>query len=157
MEFKKIKVDWTEYLELCNKLALKIQSESKYTITDIIAVARGGFIPSQCIAYHLNIKRIHSIGISSYSDDNKKQKKSIIYQKITTKFEPEHNILIVDDIADTGRTLFDIIHPEVVGHAGKMLIATIHKKQRSIIYPDYYVKMVDDNDWIVYPYDMKDV
>jgi hypoxanthine phosphoribosyltransferase len=54
--------------------------------------------------------------------------------------------LVVDDIADTGKTLNK--YPIT-----KCSSATIHYKPRSIIKPTYYVDLCENTDWIVYPYE----
>jgi hypoxanthine phosphoribosyltransferase len=57
------------------------------------------------------------------------------------------NILLVDDICDTGETL----HP----YAGYPQIhtVTIHYKKSAMIQPSFWWKEVTDNEWIVYPWE----
>jgi len=52
--------------------------------------------------------------------------------------------LIVDDIADTGLTLTSYKN---------FKIATVYYKPRSKIKPDYYVREVNNSDWIVFPWE----
>jgi len=52
--------------------------------------------------------------------------------------------LIVDDIADTGLTLTPYKN---------FKIATVYYKPRSKIKPDYYVREVNNSDWIVFPWE----
>lgn len=62
------------------------------------------------------------------------------------------NILIIDDIADTGETLKKYKkHPL----SEKSYIVTIHEHKQSIIKPDYSVINKRDK-WIVYPWETED-
>ena len=56
------------------------------------------------------------------------------------------NSLVVDDIADTGKTLASYPYSAYD-------TATIHYKPRSIIKPTYFVEEIKNDDWIVYPYE----
>ena len=62
-------------------------------------------------------------------------------------WESEHlnKVLIVDDIADTGKTLESLIGP-------KFITYTIYYHQQSIVKPDYYVFEKKD-EWVVFPWE----
>jgi hypoxanthine phosphoribosyltransferase len=57
------------------------------------------------------------------------------------------NILIVDDIADTGKTLENFFN---LGFN----IATLYHKPRSTVTPDFIGKTVENTDWIVFPWEL---
>ena len=57
--------------------------------------------------------------------------------------------LVVDDICDTGETLNS--YKEL-----KCPIATIHYKRSAIIEPTFWRELVDDETWIVYPWERTD-
>ncbi len=65
---------------------------------------------------------------------------------LTKLLGPVGSTLVVDDIADTGKTLKEY---KELGFD----TATIYYKPRSIIKPTYFVKEIKDTDWIVYPYE----
>lgn len=154
METKKLILTWDEYFKLCDNL---VEQSIHIGFTDIVAIARGGFLPAQYIAYKMNVKRIHNFGMSSYSDTDKKlnDEEVKIYQCILTPFTKEQRVLIVDDIADSGRTLETCIRLQAneFGHAKILDIATLHYKSRSLIKPNYFAQKVESNVWVVYPYD----
>tara|TARA_Y100000310_G_C20534820_1_gene740341 strand:- start:539 stop:1024 length:486 start_codon:yes stop_codon:yes gene_type:complete len=54
-------------------------------------------------------------------------------------------ILVVDDIADTGKTLEPLIRPNVITY-------TIYYHPQSTVKPDYYVFEKKD-DWVVFPWE----
>lgn len=147
----KIFLNWNDYFKLCDQLTEQIKDKG---FTDIIAISRGGLIPAQYIAYKLNIKKIHSFGVSSYKGT--KQESFSIYQTIDENFQDKDKILIIDDIADSGKTLqfcLDFFSMKFF-YAGIVNIGALHyKPEKSIVKPDYYSQTVDNTDWIVYPYD----
>jgi hypoxanthine phosphoribosyltransferase len=79
---------------------------------------------------------------------------------LTTNFlnDFRKDMLAVDDISDTGKTLQELIsiydfkdpyYPNLGNHA----VATIHYKPRSIVKPTYFIEQCKNDDWIVYPYE----
>jgi hypoxanthine phosphoribosyltransferase len=151
----KLILTWDDYFKLCDSLVEQVKDVG---FTDIVAISRGGLIPSQYIAYKLGIKRIHNFGIQSYSDNNTQldEKLVIIYQGVTTVFDRDNKVLIVDDIADTGRTLkwCQELQPLLDGAAIKKTATLQYKPETSQIRPDYFAQAVERSQWVVYPYDV---
>ena len=58
--------------------------------------------------------------------------------------------VIIDDIADSGRTLLH--HTENDTQFNKYYITTMFYHERSVVKPDFYVRE-KKNDWIVFPYE----
>ncbi|MBQ4542335.1 MAG: hypothetical protein IJA23_05765 [Clostridia bacterium] len=58
--------------------------------------------------------------------------------------------IIIDDIADSGRTLMHFTKNDTQFH--KFYITTMYYHERSVVKPDYYMFEKKDN-WIVYPYE----
>lgn len=151
MECKKIFLTWEEYFKLCNNL---VEQMKDVGFTDIIAIARGGLIPAQYIAYKLNIKRIYTAGISSYKE--KTQTDFVIYQGMDGIFDNNSKVLIIDDIADSGKTiqLLQEVYAFKLYFANIVKVCTLqYKPKKSVVTPNYYAQAVENNDWIVYPYD----
>ena len=60
------------------------------------------------------------------------------------------NCIIIDDIADSGRTLLHFTENDT--QFNKYYITTMYYHKRSAVKPDFYMFEKEDN-WIVYPYD----
>jgi hypoxanthine phosphoribosyltransferase len=60
---------------------------------------------------------------------------------------PQSDILIVDDIADSGETLLKY---------KKYTTAVLHYKPQSYHIPTYYAEEVVNEDWIIYPFERAD-
>ncbi len=108
-------------------LAEKI-TESKLPIEAIYGVPRGGLIIASLLSHRLSIPLVMSRVSSGYENEN---------------------ILIVDDICDTGKTLekYKIF---------RYPIATIHHKKSALVKPLFYYEVVEETDWINYPWEKED-
>lgn len=118
-------ITWDEMENLVDELCDKIPDG---VYEGIYAIPRGGLIIGVMMSHKLGLPLIDRL--QSY------------YGK---KF------LIVDDIADTGKTLHNF-KSEVFQYAD---IATIHYHKQSLVEPKFWVTEKGD-DWIVYPWERDD-
>ena len=66
-----------------------------------------------------------------------------------TNYAYTKNSLIVDDICDSGKTLSEMLAPNPT--------AVLHYKPHTAnITPNFYASKFGSNDWIVYPWEVKD-
>ncbi len=137
-------VTWKEFYRNAQALAWRL-SESM-TWEGIIAVTRGGLVPTAIVARELGIRRIDTINIVSYSEDNRQTDPLII--KSSQIEEGGRRWLVVDDLVDTGATA-QIIR-EMLPHAH---IAAIYAKPSGKSYVDTYMTEVSQNTWIVFPWE----
>lgn len=143
-----------KYNKLIKQLVKKISFQKDY-ITDIIAIARGGFYPAQKIAYALNIPKIFSFGVSYYETvGQNKRKIPVVYQTIQENFINK-TILLVDDIFDSGKTI-NYIKEHLKNECGnpETLTATLISKH-DFLQPDFYSQKVNSNKWVIFPYERK--
>jgi len=61
----------------------------------------------------------------------------------------DSNTLVIDDICDTGETLKFYIEQ-------KCPTVTLHYKHSAIVEPTFWRELVDDETWIVYPWERPD-
>jgi len=132
---KKEKISWEKFNEGINILTKKIK-KSKFKANVILALPRGGLPIATALAHKLGIERIE---INVEVLDN-----SAIFDKtINTS-----NVLIVDDVSDTGTTILKNYPSK---HVCK--IATLHYKPTSRVRPDFFAYIT--NNWIQYPWEVK--
>ena len=139
---KSLKVSWKEVHRNTKALAEILKPKGPWD--KIVAIARGGLIPAAIIAKVLNIRIIDTVSIESYN--NKRRSKLNILKRSTVI--SKGNILIVDDIIDTGQTIKTVkkIYP-------KAHYATIYAKPAGMVFVDSFVKKVSQNTWIVFPWE----
>ena len=143
-------VNWETLDSKCRMLAKEIQEKvndiQNYTL---IAIARGGFAPTQIISEELNIQKIYSIGANSYAGT--KQGEMNIYQM--PKIEPQKKYtLMVDEVVDTGNTMKYV--KALLETAGfQITTASIYVKPSRNFEPDFWAE--ETNKWIVFPWAKK--
>lgn len=139
---KKYIVTWDMLQMHARQLAKKLLLVNKWK--GIIAVSRGGLIPSALLARELGIRFVDTVCISSY-DYNYLRNMEIIKQ---AKGNGE-NIIVVDDLVDTGGTAKVIrkMYP-------KAYFVTIFAKPIGRLLVDDYIIDVPQNIWIEQPWDM---
>lgn len=140
-------VTWDEVQFLCRKLAARIHAERPDLIR-ILAITRGGLFPAGILARELNIKLIETVGMESYSssDMTAGQSEVQILKEFNQRFA--HNVLVVDDLADTGRTLKELKKSLV-----KPVIVTLFAKPEGLPMVDFYAEEVPQKTWVRFPWD----
>jgi len=127
---EKIFISYEKYGILINQLVEKIKRSEEYeSIKYIYGVTRGG-LP---IAVHLS----HYLGVPFLDQ--------IIFLSKDNFTINSGNILIVDDICDTGRTLEKYKNFKT---------ATLFYKKRASVIPDFYVEVVEK--WQIFPWEIRD-
>jgi hypoxanthine phosphoribosyltransferase len=122
---KKIYLTWDNIDSLVNVLAEEIGS-SPVPPNYITGLQRGGLIPAVMLSHKLNIPFVRESMIKAL---------------------PAIDMLVVDDIADTGETL---------GQYKRYSTAVLHYKLQSEHIPTFFAMEIDDTDWIVYPWERED-
>lgn len=140
---------WEYIHELCVELAEQIK-RSKYAPDLIVAVSRGGWIPGRLILDYLGGPDIATIKVEHYVDFYKTRDKPEITQPLVVNVKGK-KILLVDDIADTGKSLRAAV--EYLRHQGAkdVKIATLYFKPWSTVVPDFYVRKTDA--WVCFPHE----
>lgn len=148
MEFYSI--TWPELHRLCFLQYKKIKSSGqKFDL--IIAVSRGGLVIARILSDFLTLP-IAAFTIESYETIGKKKEEKITYELKTDL--TGKNILLVDEICDTGKTLKRSIKYLKSLNANKITSCCLILKDKAIIKPDFYLKTI--NKWIIFPYEIKE-
>ena len=142
-------VSWDQSYQMTFYLFEKM-AEDNYYPDIIVGIARGGWIPARLLADFYSNRRTANIKIEFYNNTSRTSDNPIITQKISENVE-EKLVLIVDDVADSGKSLMAAIeHIKEMG-AKEIRTATLYYKKQSIVKPEYYIK--ETKAWIVYPWE----
>ncbi|MBC7129742.1 phosphoribosyltransferase [Candidatus Bathyarchaeota archaeon] len=134
------------------RLARKIK-ESSFTPEIIVGVSRGGWPPARILSDLLDNPNLANVKVEFYVGVAETAEKPSLTQPVSTDVAGK-KVLIVDEVADTGKSL-QVIHQHLLDRgAEEVKIATIYCKPWSLITPDYYVKMTDR--WIVFPWEIRE-
>ncbi|MEM0057138.1 MAG: phosphoribosyltransferase [Candidatus Geothermarchaeota archaeon] len=132
------------------KIANKIK-ESGIKIDLIVGIARGGLIPARILSDLLLIPRVKIIHAGFYISPGRTLHSPIIYTSIDKGDVEGKNILLVDDVADTGETLLAIKEHLVKNGAASVYVAVIYKKPWNKAEIDFHAKETEA--WIIFPWE----
>jgi len=147
---KFIAPSWDEVLAKSIKLAENVRKNERFQFDCIIGVSRGGLALTRIMSDLLDIQNVMITRCEYYTDIGEKKKKPIITQKIQGNISAK-NVLVVDDVADTGESLLVIQNYLESKRPEQVKIATIFVKPWCKIMPDYFVSRTDA--WIIFPWE----
>lgn len=127
---KKVFLNWDWIANQLKTIAIKLQ-EDDVELYAVTGIPRGGLIPAVMFS--------HRYGIP-YMDFSQAKNLPRISRK---------KILVLDDIADTGRTLEEI-------ESLSFLTATLAYRDLSVVIPDYFGEYIEHKDWLVYPWEKEE-
>ena len=110
----------------------------------IVCIARGGMILGHLLSEGLNLRQIYTINSISYNENEKFQNVQI---SNIPKLQNCNNILIVDDIVDSGETMNEVTkifkqkYPTI-----NIKLLSIFYKDTACIKPDFAIRNTED--WI---------
>lgn len=116
-------VSWNEVKQYIDKLANQIK-EFETSFSGIYGIPRGGLI--------LAVLLSHKTGLPLLA-------------------APAENCIIIDDIADSGRTLIHFTDNDT--QFNKYYITTMFYHERSMVKPDFYLYSKKDT-WITFPWEV---
>lgn len=119
---EKVYVSWEQVDNFVDSLLNEVE-EKGLNFSGVYGIPRGGLVLATLISYRLNIPLL---------------------------LAPAKNCIIVDDIADSGRSLLHYTENDT--QFNKYYIATMFYCERSMVKPDFYQFNKEDK-WIVYPWE----
>ena len=137
-----------DFIDSLNKIVEQIEN-SNWSPNVIISINRGGCVPGIYLSHRLNLK--HKVIDIQLRDSNRSPDFKLVKQKIKRL----DNILLVDDINDSGKTL-KTIYDLINAYSKKIYNATLIYNQESIIKTDFYGRMIkrsEDKNWYIFPWE----
>ena len=146
---KAFPVSWDQFHRDARALAWRI-SGSERQWRGIVCITRGGLVPAAIVSRELNIRLIETVCVASYHDYTSQGEMSVIKQVNGELLESGgEDILIIDDLTDTGKTA-EIVREMLP----KAHFATVYAKPKGRPMVDTYVTEVSQDTWIYFPWDM---
>ena len=145
---KKI-LTWERFGTCCRELARQI-ADSGFEPEVLIAVARGGMLPGGGLSYALGVKLTDAINVEFYTDVHETLPDPVLLAPmLDIDAIKGKKLLVVDDVADSGRTLALVL--DLMREMGAdARSAVIYGKPRSVVDPDFVWRRTDE--WIVFPW-----
>lgn len=143
---------WNNIHDMLIEMADKVRA-SGFKPDILIGISRGGWLPTRILSDLLENPCITSVGAAFYVSVRKTNHEPRLTQPLSVSVNNK-KILLVDDVADTGKSAILIKTHLERGKAGEIKILTLYYKPWSIVVPDFYGKKTID--WIVFPWEIKE-
>lgn len=109
----------------------------------IVGVARGGLIPAGAVGYAVGIKAMGAINVEFYTDIGQTLPEPMILNpQLDTESLRGKRVLVVDDVADSGKTL-DLVVNLLEETAEEVKSMVIYTKPTTIFEPDFSWRKTD--------------
>lgn len=145
-----LKLTWEDIEEQCRVLAKEIMERS-FQFDIIIGISRGGLVPARLLSDLLGNDEVDIIRVKFYESVGQTAKKPVILFSSQIDIKGK-DILLVDDIADTGESLIATIEHLKEKNVKSILAATLAKKPQSKFTPDFFAS--ETPNWVIFPWEI---
>ena len=140
---------WSDFGDATRELAIEI-AESGFVPNLVLAVARGGMTVAGALSYALGVKNCGAMNVEFYTGVDQRLDVPVVLPPTLDVLDITGlNVLIADDVADTGKTL-ELVFSFLTEHVAEARCAVLYRKPWSIITPDYVWRETDQ--WIDFPW-----
>src|SRR5689334_20050520 len=140
---------WDDLGRAVDELAARIQA-GDFMPDAVLALARGGLPAGGALAYALGVKNMATLNVEFYTGVDARLEEPLILPPVPdlTLLRMER-LLVVDDVADTGRTLA-LARDFCAEHVGDVRTAVLYEKPQSVVRSDFVWRRTDR--WINFPW-----
>ena len=143
---------WNKICDMLLSQAEKIR-QSSFKPDVIVGVTRGGWVPARVLSDLLGVPDFATVRVEFYLGVTETRNEPVLIQGVSAAVTGK-KVLIVDDVADTGKSL-QLARKHVLQQgATEVKIATVYRKPWSVIKPDYYE--TETSCWVVFPWETKE-
>lgn len=143
---------WSQIYNMLLNLAEKIRKNG-FKSDIMVGVSRGGWPPARVLSDLLDNPNLANVKAEFYLGVAETKGEPILTQPVSMVVAGK-KVLIVDEVADTGKSLKLVKEHIIKEGATEVKIVTVYHKPWSIIVPDYYGK--ETSRWIVFPWETKE-
>lgn len=150
---KSFPVSWEQFHRDGKALAWRLSPE-KSRFKALVCITRGGIVPAAIVARELEIRIIDTVCVSSYHEYQDQGVLEVLKEVSdhvrSIGGEQGEDILIIDDLVDTGKTAKCVRDMLPKAH-----FATIYAKPQGRPLVDTFVTAVSQDTWIYFPWDLE--
>jgi len=140
---------WEDVGLAVEELGAQIESAG-FAPDAVLALARGGLPAAGALAYALGVKNMATLNVEFYTGVDERLDEPLILPPVPdlTLLRMER-LLVVDDVADTGRTLA-LARDFCAEHVGDVRAAVLYEKPQSVVRADFVWRRTEK--WINFPW-----
>ncbi|WP_292484575.1 phosphoribosyltransferase [Methanohalobium sp.] len=151
-KFKCVITNWEYIYNLCRDVSTEIK-KSDFHPDIIIALARGGWFAGRVLCDFLGLDDLTSLKVEHYTGTAAISGEGAqIKYPISSDAVEDKDVLIVDDIIDTGESMKYAKEHVLEQNPKEVKTATLQYLYTSQVEPDYWSEYIDEWAWIVFPW-----
>jgi uncharacterized protein len=142
-------MSWEDLGAAVDDLAAEINAAG-FRPDAVLALARGGLPLAGALAYALGVKNMATLNVEFYTGVDERLDEPLLLPPVPdlTLLRTER-LLVVDDVADTGRTLA-LARDFCAQHGPEVRTAVLYEKPQSVVHCDFVWRRTDR--WINFPW-----
>lgn len=140
---------WQSYGEAARDLSHRV-ADSGFRPDIVLGIARGGLVLASSLAYGLDCKNLFSINVEFYTGEGTTLSAPLMLPPyLDTSDLDDTRVLVVDDVADTGKTL-ELVMDFCHGHVAEARSTVLYEKPTTVLEADFVWRRTDR--WIDFPW-----
>ncbi|MCU4926857.1 phosphoribosyltransferase [Halobacteria archaeon AArc-dxtr1] len=150
-DFKCTVTNWEYIYGLCRDVSEDVRRD-EFEPDVVVALARGGWFAGRCLCDFLGLDDLTSLKMEHYVGAAEKSSEPQIRYPMPEGTVEGKNVLIIDDIADTGGSIERAEEYVTDRGADSVRTATLQLLGTSEFEPDYVGERLSEWAWVVYPW-----
>ena len=143
--------NWEYIYGLCRRVSTDVK-RAAFEPDVVVALARGGWFAGRCCCDFLGLDDLTSLKMEHYVGAAKKSDSAQIRYPMPEGSVADKDVLIIDDIADTGGSLSRAEEYVTDREANTVRTATLQLLDSSEFDPDFVGERLESWTWVVYPW-----
>jgi len=143
--------NWEYIYGLCRNVSNAVK-RADFEPDVVVALARGGWFAGRCICDFLGLNDLTSLKMEHYVGAAEKSDEPQIRYPMPEGSVEGKDVLIIDDIADTGGSIRRAEEYVDDRDAGEVRTATLQLLGTSEFQPDFVGEQLEQWTWVVYPW-----
>jgi hypoxanthine phosphoribosyltransferase len=140
---------WEDVGTAVEELAAQIKA-AQFTPDAVLALARGGLPAAGALAYALGVKNMATLNVEFYTGVDERLDEPLLLPPVPDlSLLRTERLLVVDDVADTGRTLA-LARDFCAEHVDDVRTAVLYEKPQSVVRCDFVWRRTER--WINFPW-----
>lgn len=143
---------WNQVYDMLLSLAEQIRL-SGYRPDVVVGVIRGGLVPARVLTDLLEVPLLGTLQVEFYVGLGETSAAPVLRQGLALSVVGRR-VLLVDDIADSGRSL-ELAKSYLLSQgAAELRVAVLYYKPGSVVKPEFYAQ--ETRSWVVFPWETQE-